>query len=96
MAAGHHRSGPARNRTVLQHDVRAYREHRVGDAIVPLDPLGAGHVRPGVAVPRTAAEVGEVAPRRVGDDVAVVTEEWLDHREDSLVTDRRLAERARG
>ena len=47
-------------------------------------------MRTGVAVPRPAAEVSGIAPRRVRDHVAVVAEQWLDDLEDAIVPDCRL------
>ena len=80
MAAGHDRGRAVGARAVLQIDVRGDREHRIRDAVVPRHALGPGHVRPGVAVPRAALELGRVAPRRVRDHVAVLAEQRLDDR----------------
>jgi hypothetical protein len=47
----------------------------------------------GVAVPGAARELGRIAPRGVGDEVAVVAEERLDRLEDPRVADHLLAGR---
>ena len=89
MTAGHDRGRAVGKRAVLQEDVRADREHRVRDAVVPRNVFGPGNVRARVAVPEAAGELGRVAPRGVRDHVAVVAEQRLDHLEDPRVADRR-------
>ena len=85
MTTGHDRGWPVGERAVLQQDVRADREHGVRDAVVPLHAFGPRDVRPRVGVPEAARELGRVAPRGVGDHVAVVAEQRLDHLEDLRV-----------
>ena len=86
--------GPSARRAVLQVDVRADREHGIRDAVVPRDAFAAWDVRAGVAVPGAAREIGRVAPRGVGDDVTVLTEQRLDDLEDPRVPHALLTRRA--
>jgi len=60
----------------------------------PVISFGARHVRAGVAVPRTPAELGRVLPRGVGNHMTVITEQGLDDFKDPRMTDRGLTRAA--
>src|SRR5688500_11766314 len=58
VAAGYDGGRPVGDGAVAQQDVRADGEDRIRDPVVPLDAGRPRDVRTGVAVPRTATEVG--------------------------------------
>ena len=91
VTSGNNRRRSVGERAVLQEDVRADREHRIRDAVVPGHIFGPRDVRSGVGVPEATGELRRVAPRGVGDHVAVVAEERLDHLEDARMRDHALA-----
>ena len=72
---------PARSRTVLEQDTSSHREHRMRNPNIPIDTLGQGYMRAGIDVPETASMsvfgVGRITPRRVSDDVTILTQEKL-------------------
>ena len=72
---------PARSRTVLEQDTSSHREHRMRNPNIPIDTLGQGDMRAGIDVPETASMsvfgVGRITPRRVRDDVTILTQEKL-------------------
>ena len=93
MTAGDDRGRAVGAGAILQVDVGGHGEHRVGNAIVPRHALRAGHVWPGVAVPKAAGKRGGIAPRGVRDDVAVFAEQRFDRAQDLGMRGRGLARR---
>jgi hypothetical protein len=79
------------DRAILQEDVAADHEDGIGNAFVPLDPLGAGNVRARVDVPRIAnversfLPLRSVPPRGIRHDVTILAEERFDHFEEAGV-----------
>ena len=94
MAPRDDRGGPVGLLAVEEQQVRTDREHRIRNALVPLDVFGPGDVGAGVAVPGAAGKLRGIPPGGVRDHVAVVAEQRLDDGEDPRVGEGGLGQRA--
>ena len=82
MTPRNDRGRPVGPVAVLEIDVRRDGEHRIRNAVVPVDSFGARHMGTGIAMPRSTRELGRISPCRVRDHVTVVAQQRLDDRKD--------------